>query len=509
MPIFTDFQHLARRSPGAPALVSLDGAVSYGSVLAQAGQVAGGLLAAGLRAGDRVAVHLLNRPELVSAYYACLSLGAVLVPVSPKLARDEVAMVLSHGAARFYLGQADVFAPCAGPVGRCDSVEAAWVLDSPGTETTRPGAELLAEPPAGATAAGTREVSPGDLAAIFYTSGTTGRPTGLVMSHATLEAGVDLTAAQGAGDGGATYYMINFANPWGTLVLLASLRRGQPLALSDSNEPAVVLQMLRAHRFGWIGAAPSQYRALVAEAGRSGQPAPELRGTKCVAGGDSCPIDLARDFDAMFAAPLQGVYGLTETGAPVIQQPRIDALDEPSIGWPLPGVGVRIDAAPGDAGELLLTTPSRPVGTWNGTGVDLFDLEQPIRTGDIVRQRPDGCLLFVGREKDQIMVDGYPVSPLDIEQALAQHAAVAAAVVFGVPDPVTGERAIALVEPVPGQQPTPDDLFRHLSDRIGTYKHPGEIHLVGTVPVMASGKLSRQRLAADYLASRADSATAH
>lgn len=498
MSIYSDFQRVALRQPDAPALVTLDDAVSYGTVLALADRITGGLLKAGLRTGDRVAVHLTNRYELVSVYYACLRTGAVIVPLSHKLSAGEVEQLIADSAPRFYIGEADVHDPCAQVTEQSDTVEQAWILDSPGTAATRPWEDLPADAPAT-----TDDIGPDELAAVFYTSGTTGAPKSLVLSHATLDAGLGLTQAQGVGHADATYYMINLVNPWGILVLLTSLRRGRPLALTPTNTPDVILRMLRTHRFGWIGGAPTTFRALLAEARGATEPAPDLKGTRCVAGGDACPTELSRDFSATFGTHLTGVYGMTETAAPVIEQPRIDAVGEPSIGWPLPGVEVRVDAAPGEAGELLLRTPSRPVGKWNGSGVDRFDRAQWLRSGDIVRRREDGCLLFVGRKKDLIMVEGYPIAPLEIEQALTELPDVAAAIVFGVPDDATGERAIALVEPEPGRQVDPRELLGQLSGRIGTYKHPGEIHVVDKLPVLPSGKLGRQRLAADYPAAPA------
>ncbi|WP_216586936.1 class I adenylate-forming enzyme family protein [Streptomyces brasiliscabiei] len=512
MSIFSDFQQVALRQPDAPALVTFDDAVSYGTVLDLAHQVAAGLLRAGLRTGERVAVHLSNRYELVSVYYACLRVGAVIVPVSHKLSAGEVDQLIEDSAPRFYLGEAEVHEPCAQVIEKHGTVEYSWILDSTDstdstdssdTAITRPWSSLLADTPVSAD-----DIGPDELAAIFYTSGTTGRPKSLVLSQATLEAGLDLTQAQGVGHADATYYMINLMNPWGILVLLTSLRRGRPLALTATNTPDVVLRMLRTHRFGWIGGAPTTFRTLLAEARAAAEPAPDLAGTRCVAGGDACPIELSRDFAETFGASLTGVYGMTETAAPVIEQPRIDAVDVPSIGWPLPGVEVRVDAEEGEeSGELLLRTPSRPVGSWNGSGVERFDRTEWLASGDIVRRREDGCLLFVGRKKDLIMVEGYPVSPLEIEQAIAAHPDVAAALVFGVPDTATGERAVALVEPEPGRRIEPAAVLEHLSGRLGAYKHPAEIDIVEKLPVLPSGKLGRQRLATEYTSSRAATET--
>lgn len=502
MSIFWDFQQVALRQPGAPAIVMLDSVVSYSAVLGLAENIAGGLLRAGLRRGDRVAVHIGNRPELVSVYYGCLCVGAVIVPVSTRLSGEEVEYLIAHSAARFYLGDARVPGSWAEVIEHSDAIEQAWMLDSAGgTAKMQPWNDLLTD-----EAVIPDGIGPQEFAAIFYTSGTTGRPKGLVTSHATLGAGLDLAAAHGSGRADATYYTINLVNPWGILVLLSCLRRGRPLAMTTTNTPDVVLRMLRTHRCGWIGGAPTAFRRLLDEVRHSGGPVPDLTETACVAGGDACPIDLSREFLETFGTHLQGVYGMTETGGPAILHPSLDSIDEPSIGWPLPGVETKIDSQPGEAGELLLRAPSRPVGIWNGTVVALFDREQWVSTGDIVRRLGDGCLAFVGRKADLIMVEGYPISPLELEQALAEHADVAAVVVFGVPDAITGERTVAMVEPRPGRRGDAAALLEHLSGRIAQYKYPSEITFVDKLPILPSGKVGRQRLAAEYTSSIPDGA---
>ena len=168
----SDFQQVAQRQPDAPALVTLDGAVVHATVLGLADRMAGGLLAAKVRTGDRAAVHLTNRYELVAVYYACLRVGAVIVPVSHKMSAGKVEQLITDSAPRFYFGEAAVHGPCSDVTEKSAAVERAWILDaSATTATTRPWNDVLADAPAA-----TDEVDADDLAAIFYTSGTTGRP---------------------------------------------------------------------------------------------------------------------------------------------------------------------------------------------------------------------------------------------------------------------------------------------------------------------------------------------
>jgi long-chain acyl-CoA synthetase len=503
MSIFSDFQDVALRQPDAPAVVTLDGGVTYSAVLSLAERTAGGLLKAGLRQGDRVAVQIGNRFELISAYYACLGAGAVIVPVSYRLSAMEEGHLLSHSAARFYLGDATLYGPRADMVERSDTVEQAWVLDLPAATTgARPWIDLLCD-----DALAPCDVGPQDFATIFYTSGTTGQPKGIVCSDATLQASLKFMEATGCGHADATYPVYDLINPWCILMLFSCLRRGRPLAVTTTHTPDVVLRLMRTHPCGWVGGPLSLYRGMVEAVTRSPELAPDLTNTFCVGGGDACPPDLSRAFFETFGTHLQSTYGQTETAGPVVRQPALDSVDEPSIGWPLPGVETKIDARPGEAGELLLRTPSRPVGIWNGTGVDRFDPEEWIATGDIVQERPDDCLLFLGRQRDLIKVDGYGVSPLEVEQLLVEHLDVAAVVVFGVPDAVKGERVVAMVEPEPGRHVNEAGLLMHLSGRLAEYKFPSEFNFVDKLPLLPNGKLGRQRLATDYTSSHTSSPT--
>ncbi|MCL2893047.1 class I adenylate-forming enzyme family protein [Brenneria tiliae] len=506
MSIFSDFKQIALRRPDAPAVVMPDGGVAYSTLLNLAEQIAGGLLRAGLRAGDRVAIHIGNRPELISVYYACLSIGAVFVPISLRLSGGEVKYLIAHSAARFYLGDRELYGSCSEIIEHSDTIEQAWVFDlaSP-TKRTRPWTDLLTNttfPPS--------ETDVKQMVSIFYTSGTTGQPKGIVYSQATLNSSLDLvdatiaaTIVQDSEHPNALYSMVDLISPWTILMTFACLRNGRPLALTETQAPDVALQFIRRKSIGWIFGTPSTFNSMLTLAKGSAVAPVDLSETHCISGGDACPTDLSQEFFHYFRAHLQGSYGQTEAGGPMIYQPDLNLVDEPSIGWPLPGVGIRIDRQSGESGELLLRSPAKTVGIWNGKTVAPFDEERWIATGDVVQRRSDGCLLFLGRKKDLMKVEGYPVSPLEVEQELLKHPDIADVVVFGIPDPTTGERPIAMIQTKSGRQIDEQALLAHLSGHIAHYKHPREFIFTKKLPILPSGKLGRQQLAASYIASHA------
>lgn len=498
MSLFTDLEQSARQHPDDPAVITLDGPVSFSTVLTLAEQISAGLVKAGLRKGDRVAVHFGNRPELASAYYACLRAGAVIVPVSYRLSAGEVEFLITHSGARFFLGDADVYDSASTVVESLEALEGTWVLDlAEPTERSRPLTELLTD-----DTGAPEDVDADDFVTFFYTSGTTGMPKGVVCSYRSMEASLALMIASGCARSDATYTMYDLINAWVMLQLFTCVRQGRPLALTATFTPDVVLSLMRSYRCGWIGGAPSAFRALMEAVTASPGLAPDLTDSYCVSGGDAVPIELSTAFFKTFGTHLQSTYGQTETAGPVTRHPALDTVDMPSIGWPLPGVEVKIDAEPGEVGELLIRTRSRPAGLWNGTGIDPLDPDGWIASGDVVKQREDGCLLFLGRMKDLIKVDCYPVSPLEVEQAIAEHPEVAAAVTFGVPDDAIGERLVAMVELEPGGSVDAAGLLAHLTGRIAGYKHPSEIQFVPKLPLMPSGKVGRTRLTAEYVSSQ-------
>lgn len=488
-----------------PAAITCEADISYETVFALSEKMALGLKEAGVTAGARVAAHIGNRYELISAYYALLGIGAVIVPVALKLSGGEIEYLLKHSAVRYYIGDAAFYDDYRGVVENCDTIETAWVFDLPApTGKARPVEDLLIDGDLRL-----EPLAPESMAALLYSSGTTGHPKGIAYSHATLQQSIGLFGAtldrafvQGDERAVGICSVVDLVSAWSLLMNLAAVRHGRPLAISKVNTTDQVLKLLRTGRVGWIGGAPSNFRALL-DAVRNGGEAPvDLSHANCVAGGDACPPELNMAFTETFGTPLQSSYGQTETGGPVIYHPNLSKERDPAIGWVLDGVETRIDAEPGEPGEIWIKSPAKPLGFWNGASVDPLDAGW-LYTGDLVRIRPsDGCIMFLSRLKDVMKVGGFPLAPLELEQAIAEHPKVAAAAVFSVADAELGERPIAMIQPKPGVDVTDQEIAHHLDGRLAAYKHPRDMVFVERLPFMPSGKLGRKRLAEQYVASQ-------
>ncbi|MFD1745547.1 AMP-binding protein [Rhizobium helianthi] len=501
---YDELKNRASATPELPAAFTVDQEFSYETLFALSRSTAAGLNASGIKAGDRVAVHLGNRYELISVYFALLGLGAVIVPIALRVSAGEISYMLQHGGVRYYIGDAAYYDACRNSIESTATIERAWVLDLTATVgKVSPFSDLLVE-----SEVQLEPVPPESMAAILYSSGTTGLPKGVVYSHATLHKSVELlgatldkAAAQGSERAVGICSVVDLVSAWSLLMNLTAMRRGRPLAISTIHTPDLLLNLLRTGRVGWIGGAPSNFRALLDAVREGKETAVDLSQTNCIAGGDACPSDLSLGFRETFATPLQSSYGQTETGGPVIYHHNLSGEREPALGWKLDQIEIRIDAQPGEAGELWIKSPAKPLGTWNGKSIDPFE-DDWLYTGDLVKMRKDdSCIMFLSRIKDVMKIGGFALAPFELEQALEEHPDIAAAAVFSIPDHALGERAIAMIQVQTGAHVSKGDITRHLTGRIANYKHPGDIVFVDKIPFAPSGKLARKKLSDEYLAS--------
>jgi len=499
MSLFSEFRSIVAQQPDTTAVVEDQRAISFRELAQLADKVAAGLLQAGLQPGDRLAIHLGNRLELVALYYACLDIGAVMVPINRRLIANEIEHLLHHSGARYYVGDQEAYSRYAAVIAGSATVERAWIIaDEEAFEGERylPWSALLVSSPA------KRSPSHAEwLAAIFYTSGTTGIPKGVVHSQATLAQAVGLMVAmmpprtaQGALGTGAVHSMLDAIVPWSILMILAAHRLGRAVVLLPVLTAETTLALLQRLPLSFLKGAPSHFKNLLAAGEASAAtPLPSLTSTYSVSGGDLCPPELGRHWRDLWGGTLRGSYGMTESG-PIFCQPDVAATEQSSIGWPLPGVALQQT----ETGELLIRSPANTLGLWNGQAVDRLPTTRWMATGDLVQRQDDGGYLIIGREKDILKCDAYSISPVEVEQALLKLPEIAEAVVFGVPDAIIGERPVALLRTANGRELPTQRLQQHLKALIAEYKHPRQYLFVERIPLSSAGKVSRKRLASDY-----------
>jgi carnitine-CoA ligase len=482
--------------PVRPFLVFSDGdgrtsEISYAEQVRRATATAELLARQGVTAGDRVHLMTANRPEFLDVFFGCAALGAVVVPVNPLSTVDEVAHQLDDAGAA--LSVADPLL--------CTTVRSAAgahvrVLDVDELVATRPAepAPLAHTPRSG-------------VAAIMYTSGTTSRPKGVLVTHENyVRVGTAMADHLGvtADDrwlvtlplfhANAQYYCLMSALVAGGSVALTSRfsATGWPRQARDLNPTLASLF-----------AAP--VRMILARA--APDPADADNALRVVVFAQNVTDAQAAEFERRFGAPLLQLYGMTETVVPPFVNPPDEDRRWDSIGLPLPGVEVRVvDEAgnavpPGTPGELL-------VGGEPGIDVALGYHDRPretaalldgglLHTGDLVRIDPDGRAYFVDRAKDMIKRAGENVAASEVERVVNEHPAVLECAVHGIPDPVHDEAIVAHVVPRPGHHAAPEELLAWCRARLARFKVPGLVVVRDELPRTSVGKIRKDVLRAE------------
>ncbi len=347
--------------------------------------------------------------------------------------------------------------------------------------------------------------TPGEhLGVLLYTSGTSGRPKGVMLSHDNVTANVrqciehlGLRSGRGLTFLGALPQFHSFGL---TVLTVMPLTLGARVVYAPRFVPQKIVRLFREHRPDVFIGIPAMYNALLQVHDASPDDFASLR--IAVSGGEPLPDAVADAFRQRFGVTIAEGYGLTET-SPVTNWCRPDEFRPHSVGRPLPGIEQRIvdpetgrTLPPGRDGEVRIKGPNLMMGYFKQprATAEMFDEQGFLRTGDIGRFDRDGHLSITGRLKEMLIIAGENVFPREIEEVLARHPAVKAAGVIGRRDPVRGEIPIAFVELREGAAFDERDLRTFLRERLANFKIPHQIHPVEALPRNPTGKLLRREL---------------
>lgn len=482
----------ARKTPHRVALVHGDDHISYADLHERTTRLAHALRRAGIRHGDRVAYLGPNHPAFLETLFATGLLGAVFVPLNTRLAAPEIAYQLQDSGARALL-----HAPsCAELVP--DSVPLT-VEVGPAYE------EFLA---AAATEAATtgpidETVALDELCLIMYTSGTTGRPKGAMLTHANLTWNAvnvlvdqDLTT-----DDRALVCAPLFHTAALNMLTLPVLLKGGTCVLVASFDPADTLELVHKHRISSMFGVPAMFDLLARQHGFATADLSSLRLLSC--GGAPVPTALLRTYQRRGLTILQG-YGMTEAAPGTLFLDAEHAVSKAgSAGVPHFFSDVRIlgpdrlPVAPGEPGEITVRGPHVGPGYWGLPEETARAFHDGwFRSGDAARVDADGYVTIAGRIDDMYISGGENVYPAEVEDALLTLPGVAECAVIGVPDQRWGEVGRAFVVPAAGARPVPGELLAALGGRLAKYKIPASVVLVERLPRTASGKVLKRRLRA-------------
>lgn len=461
------------------ALIEGDKETTYGALRERVARFAGGLAAAGLEPGDRVAIALPTSSDFVIAYLGALRGGYVAVPLNPHSPGPELTRELATVRPSILVTTAE----------------------AAGTAAERSRTMLAREVAAiDADLAPLFDRDANDAAVLLFTSGTAGAPKAAVLTHGSLIANLEQMEKRAglASSDDVGILIIPAFHVFGlNAVLGLSLFVGAAIVLVDRFDAVGTLALAARHKVTTLAAVPAVFAAWATM--------PEVRGDELktvrltVSGAAALADDVARAFEQRFGIPLLQGYGLTEASPAVSFPDPLKAARVGSVGTPLRGVEVRIvdvdgeEVDHGDPGELLVRGPNIFAGYFEDAGATSHVLDRAgwLHTGDVAVQAEDGTLTLVDRRKDLIIVSGFNVYPAEVEDALRAHPEVAEAAVVGVPDATTGEAVRAFVVPTPSLWPESaeappdeagDELTRHCARLLARYKCPTQISFVRDMP---------------------------
>ncbi|WP_036169873.1 class I adenylate-forming enzyme family protein [Massilia sp. 9096] len=485
----------AVRTPDAPALAELGRTLSYRQLTDAIDRLAGLLREHGVRPGDRVLLVSENCAAQVAAIFAAAALEAWIVNVNARLSAPELQAIRAHSGARLALytsavsPDAHAHAALAGAQAMADAALGEFMIGS-----CDPGA--MPEP-----------AGPEPVAALVYTTGTTGQPKGVMLSHRNLLYVAAVSSRlRGLAPQDRAWGVLPVSHVYGlTSVMLGTLYAGACLQLAPRFTPEGMLAAIRDEGLTIVQGVPAMYARLLEHLGGGARPAPTLRSTLRFAYAGGSPLDpaLKRQVEAALGVPLHNGYGLTEA-APTVSQTRLAApRADTSVGYPIPGVEARLVGRDGkdagaEPGALWVRGPNVMQGYYRAPDLTAQALRPDgwLDTGDLARRDPDGALFIVGRTRELIIRSGFNVFPLEVETVLNAHPAVTQSAVVGRALAGGEEDVVAFVQPAPRARVTPQELRAWAAARLAPYKRPTRIVLMDSLPAAATGKVLKHVLKA-------------
>ncbi|AKH85641.1 AMP-dependent synthetase [Streptomyces sp. CNQ-509] len=477
-----------------------DAAVSYAGLHERTTRLAHALRAHGVRRGDRVAYLGPNHPSFLEALFAAGLLGAVFVPLNTRLAAPEIAYQLADSGARLLLHAPShtALATDATGAGGDDAQGTPARVAVGGSAYEELLAAMVTEPV-------DEPVALDDTAIIMYTSGTTGRPKGAVLTHGNLTWNAvnvlidhDLTAGEVALASAPLFHIAGL-----NMLALPVLLKGGTCLVVEGFDPGDTLELIERHRVTFMFGVPAMFDRIAHHRRWAGADLSSLRILTC--GGSPVPTRLIATYQSRGLTFLQG-YGMTEAAPGVLFLDAEHATAKAgSAGVPHFFSDVRVvrpDLTPvdvGEAGEILVRGPHVMPGYWGLPEESAAAFADGwFRSGDAARVDTDGYVTVVDRIKDMIISGGENIYPAEVEDALLAHPDIVECAVIGVPDEKWGEVGRAVVVAREGAELDPDEVLGSLSGRLAKYKIPKSAVTAAELPRTASGKLLKARVRSLY-----------
>lgn len=488
--------------------------ITYGELNNQVKRVSCGLLQLGIKRDEKIAILLKNCPEYIVSYFAILKAGGIVIPLNFMLKEEELKYILDNAEVSTIITSPEFM-----PIINCLKLQLEKLKQVIVVGEKTPGTinfcHLLSEPSSlaaqglGGPLASEKilDLNPDDVAAILYTSGTTGHPKGVLLTHGNLISNVisSVKAIKLTKKDRFLCLLPMFHSFTWLACVLAPLYLGASIAIVESVKPfRKVLRNIIRNRITIFVAIPPIYNVL------SNIPVPRILVSRllrilnplriCVSGAASLPVEVLKKFEEKFRIPILEGYGLTET-SPVVSINPQDMRKPGSVGSPIAGVKVKVvdedgnQLPPNKGGELLVKGENVMKGYYKLPEETKKTIKDGwLYTGDIAKIDEDGYIYIVDRKKDMIIVRGLNVYPREIEEVLYKNPKIAEVAVVGIKDKLKGEVPKAYVALKEGEKITAKELIGFLRERLASYKIPRSIEFRDSLPKTSTGKILKRAL---------------
>ncbi|PGL72943.1 long-chain-fatty-acid--CoA ligase [Bacillus sp. AFS055030] len=498
--LYESLKKSAEKFPNHNAITFKNKDVTYSELLSQVENFASILIQDGIKKGDRVALILGNCPEFVTAYYGILRAGGVVVPVNPIFTKDEISFILSNSQAKAVIADSTMDTIIDSLKLELKQIEMLYYVESNKAELS--WVQLLDKK------SNDNEfplIIEEDLAVILYTSGTTGKPKGAMLSHRNL-----ISNAQ------SIVELVEFNKNDRILAVLpmfhvfclsicvnTSIMCGANIVIVPRFSPSEVINTIFNEQVTLFAGVPTMYNFLLQLEEYSAEYFASIRA--CFSGGASMPVELLQRFEEKYKTIILEGFGLSETAPVTAFNPLKGEKKQGSVGINIPGVINKVvdkngfEVPRGEIGELIVKGPNVMIG-YLGMAEETAKVIKNdwFYTGDLAKMDEDGYIYIVDRIKDMIIVGGYNVYPREVEEVIYQHPAIVEAAVIGIPDKDYGQIVKAFV--VSNEEfITNDDILHFCKYKLAKYKLPKQIEFMNELPKNSTGKILKRALIVEQM----------
>jgi long-chain acyl-CoA synthetase len=500
----------AKALSSKPAYYFMDQSSSYAELDGAVTKFASGLEKLGVKKGDHIALLLGNSPYFVISLYGAMRIGATIIPINPIYTPDEIGYIVNNGDVKVIIALDQLLPLVEKMHPQFPKVEHYILCQTPNSEQSNADlsnlsvsqkmksfTEVLA---LGDLHFKGPELKDDDVAVILYTSGTTGKPKGAMLTHKNLYSNAkDVSDYLQMGESDRVITTLPMFHVFClTVALNAPLMNGATILIDPKFSPKEIFRLAKKYKPTVFAGVPTMYNFLLQYEGGNPEDLKSLR--LCISGGAAMPVALLKNFERKFNVVISEGYGLSEA-SPVTCFNPLDRPRKPgSIGTSIMNVENKVvnelgeELPPGEVGELIVRGPNVMKGYYKMPEETAATIRDGwLYTGDLAKMDEDGYFYIVDRKKDMILVGGYNVYPREVEEVLYNHPDVVEVAVLGVPDPNLGEAVKSFVVSK-NPELTEEDLLEYCREHLAKYKIPSSVEFLEELPKNTTGKILRRAL---------------